>query len=58
MIVVTVTSWRRKLFFALVGIFFLLGLSYLYSESVTTGRLEDDVLNQPVKVQGEAGIRP
>lgn len=58
MIIVTVTSWKRKLLFTLVGIFFVISLYLWFTETAPIGRLEDDVLNQPVKVQGEAEIIP
>jgi len=58
MIVFTVTRWKRKLLFMLAGIFFVVSLSLWLSETASTGNLEDDVLNQPIKVQGEAGLTP
>jgi len=58
MIIVTVTKWKRKLLFTLAGLFFVVSLSLWLSETAPTGNLEDDVLNQPIKVQGEAGIIP
>ncbi|MGI6144162.1 MAG: hypothetical protein GX092_01900 [Clostridia bacterium] len=58
MIIVIVTKWKRKLLLMLAALFFVISLSMWLTETAPTGNLEEDILNQPVKVQGEAGLIP
>lgn len=58
MVIFTVTRWKKKLLLTLMGVFLVLGISLWLSLTVPSGKLEDDVLSQPVKVQGKAGIIP
>ncbi len=60
--VITVKRWREKLFVLLVAVVIIGGLSWGLSKFVSfdsttattpTDSLQDDVLLQPVKVQGE-----
>ncbi len=60
--VITVKRWREKLFVFLVAVLIIGGLSWGLSKFVgfdsttattPTESLQDDVLLQPVKVQGE-----
>lgn len=61
MVIVTIINWKRKLIIGLACIFVLGAILFSFScftreEDPTiapSGKLEDDVLNQPIKVQGE-----
>lgn len=62
MLVVTITKWRKKFSLVLMGIILVfclgLGVNWLMSPQENTiiapvEELKEDVLNQPVRVQGE-----
>lgn len=69
MIIFTITKWRRKIIAFLIAVVFIAGLGwgvnwFFFSpdENATiapsgeqTGKLEDDIRTQPVKVQGQPG---
>ncbi|MDD2402276.1 MAG: hypothetical protein PHI90_03220 [Clostridia bacterium] len=50
--ILTILNWRKKLIIILACVLLILGLNSLHFV-LLSGRLEDDVLNQPEKVQTE-----
>ncbi len=62
MVIITITRWRKKLSFFLVGLIFVaclgLGVNWLMNPNdnatiAPSDNLKKDVLTQPVKVQGQ-----
>jgi len=58
MIMITITEWKKKFTYLLVGMFIIVGISICLSATAPSGKLEDDLLNRSIKVQGETGIMP
>ncbi|MGI6606127.1 MAG: hypothetical protein ACOX2X_03675 [Peptococcia bacterium] len=53
MVIVTITRWKEKLLFTLVGILIIVGIGWGLSAAVPSGELEEDIFTQPVKVQND-----
>jgi hypothetical protein len=53
MVIVTITRWKEKLLFTLVGLLIIVGIGWGLSATVPSGELEEDIFTQPVKVQND-----
>ena len=53
MVIVTITRWKEKLLFTLVGILIIVGIGWGLSAAVPSVELEEDIFTQPVKVQND-----
>ncbi len=62
MVIVTIINWKKKLLISLVCVLILIGILVGFNScfsrkanplTAPSGKLEDDILKQSVKVQGE-----